>query len=97
MGATGHRGQGRGHHDRHQGPSARASRVHRAVPPRLRPTGVVLFATIDDGATARFVDPYQWNGDPSGNRRVPRHPAGALTRHPLGRRLHGTIAWLLGR
>jgi len=95
MGATGHRGQGRDHQRR--GSSARAARVHRAVPPRLRPTGVVLFATIDDGARARFVDPHQWNADPYDERRARRLRAGAMTRHPTGRRLQEAIAWLLGR
>ena len=97
MGGTGHQARGgRDDHRRHAS-SHRAPRVPGAVPPRLRPTGVVLFATIDDGTTARVVGPHRWSHDSAVRPRARRHVMDTLTSHPAGRRLHEAVTWLLGR
>ena len=57
----------------------------------LRPTGVELFATLDDGVGWGPIPPS------TETRRARSRVATMPWRHPRGRRLQEVIAWLLGR
>ena len=79
---------------RHSASFGRGAGAHRHDPSTpLRPTGVVLFATLDNGASVTRAVRY---GEP---RRAGVHDhIGTLPwRHPRNPRLQEIIAWLLGR